>query len=368
MSSEYETLLIGGEKESREDSSLFILDQLGIKPTLIPEMRRSINPINDIKAYFKIKKIIKEFKPDIVHTHAAKSGALGRLAAYHCKVPVIVHTFHGHVFHSYFSTIITNIFKQIERYLATISTRIIAISEQQKSEISKIHRICHPDKISIIPLGFDLSRFKENMKHKRARFREKYNIKEDELVVSIIGRLAPIKNHKLFIESIAYVYQRTSKKVKALIVGDGTEKDELQHLTKSVNLNYTNESFSIKNETICFTSWIKDVDHVLAGSDIVALTSYNEGTPVSLIEAQSAGKPIVSTRVGGIENIVDENRTALLSESGDLGQFGNILLELIENNDKREKMANAAMEKTTERYEYHTLCRNMEKLYKELLS
>ena len=166
MSDEYETMLIGGEKEDSEDSSIFILENLGLKPVLIPEMKRSINPINDLKAYYKIKKIIKDFKPDIVHTHAAKSGALGRLAAYNCNVPVIVNTFHGHVFHSYFGKTKTLFYKTIERWLAKKSTKIIAISEIQKEELWKQHKICKKDKLAVIPLGFDLDRFQENTEEK----------------------------------------------------------------------------------------------------------------------------------------------------------------------------------------------------------
>ncbi|NQY67894.1 MAG: glycosyltransferase [Flavobacteriales bacterium] len=367
MSDDYETMLIGGEKEESEDSSLFILEKLGLNPLLIPEMKRSLNPLNDLKAYFKIRKIIKEFKPDIVHTHAAKSGALGRLAAYHCKVPIIVHTFHGHVFHSYFSTIITSVFKIIERYLASISTQIIAISEIQKKELVNIHKISAENKTSIVPLGFDLSKFKEDKQKKREAFRTKFNIKENDIVISIIGRLAPIKNHKLFLESIEYIVQKTNKNIKALIVGDGQEKAKLQTLTSELDLDFTEKEFNRDSQVIAYTSWIKEVDEVLAGSDIVALTSFNEGTPVSLIEAQAAGKPIVSTRVGGIENIVNENITALLSPSDDLNAFKLNLLELIENDSKREEMTKSTSGKSTKEFEYQTLCSNMEWLYEQLI-
>ena len=133
---EYETLLIGGPEEEGEESSLFIPESLGLKPILISELRRTVNPLGDYYAYKKIKKIIKEFKPDIVHTHASKAGAIGRLAAWRCNVPVIVHTFHGHVFKGYFSSFKTTIFKTIERFLANKSTAIIAISEIQKKELT----------------------------------------------------------------------------------------------------------------------------------------------------------------------------------------------------------------------------------------
>ena len=196
---DYQTLLIGGPEEEGEDSSLYIPERLGLKPKVLSQFQRAINLKADYMAYKEIKKIIKEFKPDIVHTHASKAGAVGRLAAIHCKVPIIVHTFHGHVFHSYFGFFKTEFYKLIERYLAKRSTAIIAISNKQKQELCQKFKIVNENKVHIIPLGFDLTRFTQNKEENRIKFREKYNLKEGQLAIGIIGRLAPIKNHKLFI-------------------------------------------------------------------------------------------------------------------------------------------------------------------------
>ena len=198
LESDYETLLVGGQHDESEKSSMHILEGLDLKPIIIPEMQRSINLHKDQIAYRKIQNIIKEFKPDIVHTHAAKAGTLGRRAAYKLGVKQIYHTFHGHVFHSYFGSFKTKIFKEIERNLAKKTTKIIAISDIQKRELSKIHRICPEEKIEVIPLGFDLKRFSTNKDSKRKEFRKKWNIKENEIAIGIIGRLVPIKNHFFF--------------------------------------------------------------------------------------------------------------------------------------------------------------------------
>src|SRR6056297_2377105 len=159
LPSEFETLLVGGEKDDSEGSSLHILNQLNLEPVILNEMRREVNPFQDRLALNKIKQLIADFKPDIVHTHASKPGALGRLAAVQMQVPVIIHTFHGHVFHSYFNPAKTKFYKTLERKLAKVSTRIIAISEKQKEELSIDHEICPAEKIEVIPLGFDLNRF-----------------------------------------------------------------------------------------------------------------------------------------------------------------------------------------------------------------
>ncbi|MCW3078183.1 MAG: hypothetical protein JWO32_2792, partial [Bacteroidetes bacterium] len=283
---EYETMLIGGPEEEGEESSLFIPHSLGLKPVIIEQLRRSINPLNDFYAYKEIKNIIRKFKPDIVHTHASKAGAIGRLAAYYCGVPVIVHTFHGHVFNNYFSGIKTSVFKFIERSLAKKSTAIIAISAIQKKQLTEIHTICEPSKMVVIPLGFNLERFTSGIESKRDYFRKKYNIQSDELAIGIIGRLAPIKNHYLFIDAIEHALSRTQKKIKAIIIGDGETKQNLISYVNSKKISYTCEAGA--EAAFIFTSWIKEVDVALAGLDIVCLTSNNEGTPVSLIEAQAA--------------------------------------------------------------------------------
>src|SRR4051812_38737777 len=167
MMPEWETMLVIGGKDDHEQDATHLTDRLGIETVKVEEMKRAIDPIVDRKAYNKIKALIKDFKPDVVHTHAAKSGAIGRLAAAACDVPVIVHTFHGHVFHSYFGRAKTKAFIQIERYLARRSSGIIAISEIQKEELANTYRIAPADKIHIIPLGFDLDRFAQNQEAKR---------------------------------------------------------------------------------------------------------------------------------------------------------------------------------------------------------
>ena len=363
LEDDYETLLIGGKHEKNEKSSMHILDNLGLKPIIIEEMQRSIHHILDRIALKKIKDIIIEFKPDIVHTHAAKAGALGRKAAYDLGVKQIYHTFHGHVFHSYFGKIKTNIYKKIERDLAKKSTKIIAISEIQKQELSEIHKICSKEKIEVIPLGFDLKKFYENQTEKRKYFRKKWKIKDDEIAIGIIGRLVPIKNHVFFIDVIEKVIRKSNTSLRIFIVGDGEEKENIIIKVSAYNLDYSTDD---KIATIQFTSWIKEIDEVNAGMDIICLCSLNEGTPVSLIEAQASGKPIVTTRTGGIENIVVENKTALISDNNDLNKFTENLMSLIKEKDKRTLFSQIAIKKSKD-FDYSILIKNIKKLYKNSL-
>jgi glycosyltransferase involved in cell wall biosynthesis len=367
LSPEFKTLLVAGTKMESEESSEFICRDLGIDYVKLPEMEREINLTNDFQAYQKLKAIIRDYKPDIVHTHAAKSGTLGRLAAIACDVPVIVHTFHGHIFHSYFSPFKTKLFLNIERYLAKRSSAIVAVSEQQKYELSSIHKVCPPEKIKVIPLGFDLSRFRENMAEKRKSFRKSYFLEDDEIAIGIIGRLVPVKNQQFFLHAIKYLREKSVKKVRAFIIGDGEDLQKLRNMADEMKLDYVYCPEVCNKASLTFTSWIKNVDWALAGLDIVALTSLNEGTPVSLIEAQAAGKPIVSTKVGGIENVVIENKTALLAEVGQKDRFSESLLQLVENENLRIFMSKNGRNFVEGRFHYSRLVNDMKSFYHRLL-
>ena len=363
MPKEFETLLVGGPEEKTEESSLFIPHSLGLEPVLIKELRRSINPINDFRAYLKIRALIKEFDPEIVHTHASKAGAIGRLAAFHSGVPIIVHTFHGHVFHGYFGKFRTGLIKRVERYLCSKSTAVIAISENQKRELCEELKICGPEKTHVISLGFDLRRFREDQAVKRKDFRNKYALADEELAIMIIGRLAPIKNHQLFIDAIEYAKKNTSRKIRAFIVGDGETKEDLIAYIKNKKLPYSLSAD--KQALFTFTSWIREVDQPLAGSDLICLTSLNEGTPVSLIEAQAASKYIVSTNVGGIKDILDPD-CGMLSEAYDKEAYMMNLTYAITHFEQVNAKAGIASQKVMERFDYKRLCSDMSKLYEEI--
>lgn len=359
LSDDFETLLVGGLPEDGETDSLHIAAEYNVEPLLIDEMKREPSFSSDRQAYNRIKKIIEEFQPHIVHTHAAKAGALGRRAAKKMNVPVIVHTFHGHVFHSYFGKLKTAIFKQIERSLARNSTGIVAISALQKQELSAVHRICSPDKISVINLGFDLEKFHENRDEKRNKTRQDFSIADDEVAVAIIGRLAPVKNHSMFLDVVDGVARRTKKKVRFFIVGDGTERKAIEDRIATMQLSDT-----IRVE---MTSWIKDISAFNPGMDIICLTSLNEGTPVSLIEAQASGVAIVSTDVGGVRDILLEGETGFVTPLNAVDLFTNKVVELVEDEKKREKMSQNGWNFVEAKFSYKTLVANMENYYRELL-
>ena len=367
MAPDFDTLLVIGGKEDHEQDADFLAIANNIEPHCIPQMKRPISPKDDWAAYQKLKNLIREYKPDIVHTHAAKSGALGRLAAKHAGVPVIVHTFHGHVFHSYFNSLKTNFFIRTERYLAGLSNAIVAISDVQKKELWSDFKIAKEDKFRVIPLGLDLDNFTIDQGIKRNNFRTEFGLDEDTVAIGIIGRLVPVKNHQLFIKALKYVLNNTSVKVKAFIIGDGESRSAIEQLAGSLEIKVSQHTDKEHVHPIVFTSWRTDVDAVCAGLDVIALTSLNEGTPVSLIEAQAAGKPIVSTRVGGIADVVLEDQTALLSDINDEKLFSENLLQLVNDVSLRNRFSQTGRDFVISKFSYHRLVNDMGKLYYELL-
>ena len=359
MPEEYDTLLIGGLPEKNEENSTYIAEKYGVNPLLISEMQREPNFKNDRKALKKLKEIILAYQPDIVHTHASKAGALGRKAAFDCSVPIVVHTYHGHVFHSYFNWWKTTLFQAIEKRLAKKTTGIIAISELQKNDLALKYKICKPEKIEIINLGLDLGPFNENKSDNRNKTRTAFGLHDSEIAIAIVGRLAPIKNHDLFLKCASVIHEKTSKKVVYFIVGGG---EEFTSIEEKVN------ALKAKGIDIRMTSWIKDINTFNAGMDILCLTSKNEGTPVSLIEAQAAGIPFVSTKVGGIKDIVSENNTGYLVDLNDSDAFIEKLLHLIENENKRQEMSQKGWSFVQEKFQYKTLIAKTDSYYKFLLN
>ena len=364
----YQTRVLVGHIEPGEADATYILEGMGVESILVPGMFRQINIKNDLKALRFIKNEIEAFKPDIIHTHAAKAGALGRLASLlaNHKTKVVVHTYHGNVFDGYFSPIKSKIFVAIERFLAYFSDGIISISKAQKRELSEKYKIAKPDKIHVIPLGFKLKHFTEGIEEKRESFRREFGITKDEIVVVITGRLTAIKNHKFFLDAVAHCRVNGSKPFKAVVVGDGELMDELLSYAIELGLKVGLPLKSTGEEDVIFTSWRKDIDRINAGSDIGALTSLNEGTPVSIIEAMASGLAVITTNVGGVEDFINNGENGIICGQ-DITEFATSLGDLIAKKEKRMELGAKAKSGVLEQFDYKRLVNDVDNLYKELL-
>lgn len=346
----FESILVAGSIDDNEKDMSYFAGKYSVQPVYLKSMSRELNPISDLKSIIELIKIIRSFKPDIVHTHTAKAGTVGRIAAWLCGVPVIVHTFHGNIFKGYFSPLKTKVFITIEKFLAKISTHIITISHQQQQEICDL-RIAPMHKVKIIHLGFQFENVIPQPFHKN-QFRNSLNLPENSPLVGVIGRLVPIKNHTLFID-IAQLVLRTRPEVMFLIVGDGELRDNLQEEIMKRNLA-TN---------ILITGFKEDLKPVYADLDIVVLTSLNEGTPVAIIEAMACGKPIITTKVGGIEDFVNHKENGFLMNHFNPIIFAKYILEIINNTYDINSLMEEASKTAFEKFSFSRLKLEIENLY-----
>lgn len=368
LDDDFETLLISGVPNDDELEYNDFVTKYNINYKQIKNLEREISLKNDYKAFKEIRSIVKSFKPHIIHTHAAKAGLVGRLVALYSRTPIVLHTFHGHVFHNYFGKLKTTFYILLERILAKYTTGIIAISPAQKNDLVNVYKIAPQNKTFLIPLGLHLDPFYTDQFNKRKFFREKFYIQNDEIAIGIIGRLVPVKNHTLFLNAIDQVLKKSKKKIRILIIGDGDERQNMTEQLKQLNISYNYFPENKEPQTCTLTSWLTEMDEVYAGLDIIALTSLNEGTPVSLIEAQAACKPIVTTNVGGVRDIVLENDTAFITPSQDSDAFANAILQLTENDELRKNMGRNGFENVKEKFDKKRLVADMQKLYKMQLA
>ncbi len=350
----YHTTLVAGSIGEHEGDMSYLAASYGVQPVFLPELGREIGWKNDVRALKQLMRLMRREKPDIVHTHTAKAGTLGRLAAMAAGVPVKVHTFHGHVFHSYFSPRKTRIFLAIERFLARRTDRIIVLSEQQAHEIADVYQVAPREKLSIIPLGFDLDGFLSAEQH-RGKLRAELGLPSDALIVSIVGRLVPVKNHRLFFEMARRVAAELPH-AYFVIVGDGELRSALEEEAASLG------------DRAHFLGWRRDLPVIYADSDVVALTSVNEGTPVALIEAMASGTPVVATRVGGVPDIVYNGETGIVVEPHNADALTAAVRELLSNSAQREKLGAAGRDSVRERFDKQRLIEDVTQLYDELLA
>lgn len=350
----YPTLLAIGSIGANEADSSDLAEARGVEVVRVPGLGREITWLGDLRALWALWRLCRRVRPDIVHTHTAKAGTLGRLAAWLAGVPVRVHTFHGHVFHGYFPRWQTALYIRIERLLARITTRIIAISPRQAEELQGYLRVGR-EKTAVIPLGFDLHRFvTADHAAARQRFRDAIGVKPDQVVVTMVGRLTAIKNHDLALRAFASL--AGSNAVLAL-VGGGEDEAKLRDLARFLGIA----------SRVSFAGWWRDLEAVYYGSDIVALSSDNEGTPVCLIEALACGRAVIATDVGGVADVLGEGRFGVLVPPKQVDAFRTALRRLLDRAE-RAKYEGVGCSATLARYDVSRLVADIEALYDELTS
>ncbi len=290
----WRTRLIAGSVPASEGDMGYYAAERGVDVTPLPRMSREIRAVDDLRALVALWRLFRRERPAVVHTHTAKAGTLGRLAAILAGVPVRVHTFHGHVLGGgYFPPWKTRLFLEIERQLARGTDRLVVLTRRQEREMAGELRIAAPEKFAVIPLGLELDRFGglDRSPEARRRARTAVGIPEGVLAVGIVGRLVPIKNHELFLQAIA-----AGPGLLGVVVGSGEREPELKALAARLGVG----------DRVLWLGWRRDLPEIYTALDTLALTSHDEGTPVAVLEALASGLPVVVRDVGGVGEVLEE--------------------------------------------------------------
>jgi glycosyltransferase involved in cell wall biosynthesis len=322
--------------------------------TVIASMRREIRLVDDLAAFRSIDRFVSAWRPDVVHTHQAKAGALARVAGSRRRVPAMVHTFHGHVLEGYFSRPASRVFIEVERRLAKRTHALVAVSLAIRDELLELG-IGRPSQWHVVPVGVVLDSLLET-RHSPQQARVSLGLPVGGPLVGIVGRLVPIKDHATFLAAAARIVARRPD-VKFVVAGDG----ELHARLKQ-------RAIATLGDRVRFLGWVDDLESLFAALDLVVLTSRNEGTPVSLIEAGAMGRAVVATCVGGVADVVDDGRTGILVPVGDPDAVAVAVGSLLDNMARRDAMGAAAREYVRGRFSTEALLDHLTDLYHDLLS
>jgi glycosyltransferase involved in cell wall biosynthesis len=378
----YDTLLVAGVVPPGEDDMSYVAAAAGVQPLILPEMSREISA-KDALTIWKLFRLMRRERPDIVHTHTAKAGTVGRVAGlmYRWLTPAaltarrcrFVHTYHGHVFHSYYGKLKTRLFLAIERFLARFATdRIVVISEQQRREINEVFRVGRREQFAVIPLGIDLGAY-ASWRDRRPCMRAELKLNDDDVLIGMVGRVTEIKNHGLLLQSAALLKKIIGSRVRFVIIGDGNLRRDLEEQAKSLGLS----------EDVSFLGTRTDPEDFYPALDIVALTSLNEGTPLTLIEAMANARPVIATSVGGVVDLLgapvppgakqDDGASGyqlcqrgVLVASGDAEGLARGLARLIEDSGLRDELGRNGLEFVTRNYAKERLLTDIAELYRDL--
>jgi glycosyltransferase involved in cell wall biosynthesis len=351
----YETTLVAGDVSRGEESMAFVAEQAGVEVVRLPGLSRALSPVRDAVAAWRLARIIRHARPDVVHTHTAKAGAVGRVGALLSgRRPVIVHTFHGHVLRGYFGQGGTLLFRAIETALARISDRLVAVSPEVRDELIRL-RVGPERKFSIIRLGIELEprvRFDGDP----AEVRRRHGIAAEKFVVGWFGRMTAVKRTDDLLTALTGLRERGIDALLVL-VGDGDDRPVLEQRAHDLGIA----------KSCVFLGYQEDVAPWFAVCDAVLLTSANEGTPVTIIEALAAGRPVVATKVGGVPDVVDEGETGFLVRMADTHAMAERLEILARDPARRAEMGRLGRERVLARYGVQRLVEDVDALYRELL-
>ena len=352
----YETLLVSGEIGPGEATMEDFAEEQGARLVKIRQLGPEVRPIADLRALFALVRIVRSFRPHIVHTHTAKAGFVGRLAA--CAVrprPVVVHTYHGHVLEGYFGRLRTAVFRYLEWGMARVTDTLIGVSQATVDDLVRL-RVAARERFRVVPVGLELDSFADLSPERGAAFRRLVSASPDDVVLTYVGRLVPIKRLELAIDALARA-RREGSPVRLVLVGDGPRRRPLELHARRMGVA----------EATTFTGYRKDLEAVIAGTDVAVLTSANEGTPVFLIQAAAGQRPAVASDVGGVSDVVTPE-TGRLVPPDDTTAMATALSALASDPALRRELGAHAAKHVRTRFSTDRLLADMDALYRELLN
>lgn len=353
----YEVWLATGQTDAHEGDMRFYALQHEVEILTIPELGRAIRWSDDVKALLALFRLIRRLRPDIVHTHTAKAGTLGRIAARLLRVKCIVHTFHGHVFRGYFSATKTRFILTIEKILARLTHNIIALSELQKQELSNIFKIAPESKITVIPLSIDEEDVNTDKKANHGGLRQELGLAREAKIAAAIGRIVAIKNPELFLRIAQNIHARRGN-VHFVFIGGGEAEREARALANEFGLA----------EIVHFLGWRKDIAALYREIDLLLIASKNEGTPYTILEAMAAGCPVVATKVGGIPDLIRHRETGLLFESQDVEAGTAAVEEILSDSEFKQHIIRNAQKIVGEQFSPQRCLASIDEMYQGGLS
>ena len=355
----YDTTLVAGTIARGEESMAFVADAHNVHIETLSELHREISPIRDLRAILRLARLIRRERPTILHTHTAKAGAVGRIAALlagNARPPIVVHTFHGHVLRGYFGRTMTFGFRTLERWLARATTSLVAVSPEVRDDLVAL-RVAPASKFTVVRLGIDLAHRIASDDDQRRETRRQMGLRDDEFVVGWVGRMTAVKNTDRVVRALQTLVD-LGVDARLLLVGDGPDRDHLER--------YAHELGVMKR--CLFLGYQEDVARFYDAIDALVLPSVNEGTPVSVIEALAAERPAVATRVGGTPDIIRDGIDGFLVDPADNGELADRLAELAGDAPRRAAMGAAGRARVLERYAVGRLIDDIDRLYRELLA
>lgn len=348
----YRTTLVKGCVARGEVEMTDVIAETGVQPVSVPTLGREMSWQDDPISLIALYRLIRRVRPDVVHTHKSKAGVLGRIAAWLTGVPVVVHTFHGHVFHGYFGPIKSAVVVLVERLLGAWTDAVVTVSPAQRREILS-YRIAPPERMQSIPLGLRLDRFRR-CDRLSGQFRAEAGVSPDAPLVGLVARLAPIKGVEVFLRAAALVLKRLPA-ARFVVVGDGEIKPDLEAEAKRLGIE----------EAVRFTGYRQDTDRVYASLDLFVLSSFNEGLPVTIIEALAAGRYVVAARVGGVPDLITSDRLGLMVAPGDVEALSEAMVRAL---SERRRPSEEVRDATCLRYGIDRLTEDLDELYRRLLN